>query len=346
LIEGQKTNLYTNSQNFTTWGLPVGPYTFNGITAPDGTQSGFVMTSIPNVATALSSNDYSYTAGATYTRSIYAKTISGVGKIWWQLSPDTGLSYYAPNYDLINGVVLSNNTGTASIVNAGNGWWRLIHTFTVASSATSIVIGDSVFIGGYGSGPTTSTVAVWGPQMEKGLFSTSYIPTASASATRAGDTAYMSGQNFTSWNNPSQGTYFVEGLLSPNYPNFASVITTRDSPGNNYITLYQYIGQVGGTLRYGNNIQIGDPNSFGATNTGTFYRQALTYKSGSYYSTYNNATSAVITDTRVPFNIDRMYIGGNSPGDGNYNSVMRRIVYYPTQLTTATMLTLTSSTFI
>jgi hypothetical protein len=356
LIESQRTNMYRWSTTITTstWGTGAFYQTSsiqeNAIKAPDGSYSAVLVSNIPNLNTAITPNRDNYTTATYWTRSVYAKYITG-SPLFFIQSILVDNSYAVATFDIQAGTASAgygSSTGNVSISNAGNGWWRC--SFTVLTLSTGSVglaiIGDSYFIGGYGSTATPTTFGLWGFQAEAGSFASSLIPTGSAAATRSGDTAYMFGQDFTSWNNPSQGTYFAEGLLSPNYPNFASVITTRDSPGNNYITLYQYIGQVGGTLRYGNNVQIGDPNSFGATNTGTFYRQALTYKSGSYYSTFNTATSTPITDARLPFNIDRMYIGGNQNGDGNYNSVMRRIVYYPTQLTTATMLALTSSTFI
>lgn len=356
LIESQRSNMYRWSTTITTATWSSGAFyqlssiQENAAQAPDGSYSAILVSNTPNLASIVNPNRDNFTTATFWTRSVYAKYITG-SPLFFIQSILVDNSYPVATFDLQAGTASAgygSSTGNVSISNAGNGWWRCSFTVQTLStgSAALAIVGDSYFIGGYGSTSVPTTLALWGFQAEIGKFASSLIPTGSAAATRAADTAYMFGQNFTSWNNPSEGTYFAEGLLSPGYQDFASVITTRDSPGNNYINLYQYIGQLGGTLRYGNNTQIGDPNSFGATNTGTFYRQALTYKSGSYYSTYNNATSAVITDTRVPFNIDRMYIGGNQNGDGNYNSVMRQIVYYPTQLTTATMLTLTSSTFI
>jgi hypothetical protein len=56
----------------------------------------------------------------------------------------------------------------------------------------------------------TVSGSVTNAQLEAGSFPTSYIPTTSATVTRAADVASMTGANFSSWYNQSQGTWFVD----------------------------------------------------------------------------------------------------------------------------------------
>ncbi len=54
-------------------------------------------------------------------------------------------------------------------------------------------------------------ILLWGIQMEAGAFGTSYIPTAGATAPRAADVCTIEGDNFSSWYNTSESTWYAEG---------------------------------------------------------------------------------------------------------------------------------------
>lgn len=341
LIEESRTNIYTNSQNFTatvSWSVPSCPYQVNGITAPDGSQTGFLLTSIPNVTSSFGTGVYSHILNSTYTRSVYAKAISGVGKLWWQISPNQ-VNYYSPQYDLINGVVVSNNTGTATIVNAGDGWWRCIHTF----NTTGVVpIGDSWFIGGYGSGPTTSTVALWGAQMEQGYFATSYIPTGNSSVTRAVELATMSGQNLYSWYNPTQGTIYIESDSITTATQTGVILDISDISDSSRISIYRQSDKQPVVQYYipnpVSNVQIG----LGAIWTDLSVRKLGTsYSANNFYIVSNAVNSSTITSGAVPGNISKFSIGSFTSGASPANGHIRRIVYYPEQLSSTQTVLLT-----
>jgi hypothetical protein len=54
------------------------------------------------------------------------------------------------------------------------------------------------------------TLRIGLPQLEQGAFATSVIPTTGAAATREADVAVMTGANFSSWYNASEGTVFAD----------------------------------------------------------------------------------------------------------------------------------------
>lgn len=346
-LEEQRTNIYPNSQNFTatTWNQPSCPYVINGVTAPDGSQTGFLLTSIPNVASSFGSGNYSYVFTSTYTRSVYAKAISGVGQLWWQISPNQ-INYYAPTYDLINGVVLSNNTGTATMVNAGNGWWRCIHTF----NTTGVVpIGDSWFIGGYGTGPTTSTVAFWGAQMEQGNFVTSYIPTGSVSVTRANDSASIAGQNFNNFINQTQGTLFIDCTSIRKQPSIdysQFLVLGGTNPNSDSIGIYAQTagatqGYFAASIRAnGNGTGFDSLATQGTPYTG---RAAFAYQVGDANS-YSNGS--INQPTGVPSLlpvVNSLLIFGQASYQPQPSGWVRRISYWPRRLPNSQLQQLTTA---
>jgi hypothetical protein len=75
-----------------------------------------------------------------------------------------------------------------------------------AISFGACIVGSINALRNRSSALATSIIYVACPQVE-GPFATSYITTATATVTRAGDFACLTGPNFTSWYNPIQGTF-------------------------------------------------------------------------------------------------------------------------------------------
>jgi hypothetical protein len=202
LIEESRANLVTYSQELVTgWTAFATTRTASAATSPDGTNNAVKLAS--NIATSSAHQNYqigkTITNGAAYTASCYMKAAEcSIGIINHY---DTGAGNIRTYFNLANGTVGTVGAGvTASIVPAGDGWYRCIATRTVASTSGGVSIefsnADNVntTIIAIGSG-----IYAWGAQLEAGAFATSYIPTEASALTRNADVATITGTSFSDW---------------------------------------------------------------------------------------------------------------------------------------------------
>ena len=214
--EEQRTNLVVQSANMTIgdWATAIGGGTsatttnVSEVTNPDGTttQSLFTITNA-NFARLTAGAAAAFGTGAnTVTNSVYIRYKSGEARIRLAMRQGTsGTTVATLVFDTQTGAVTS-STGTYTLENAGNGWWRASVT-GAASGGSSFWITDYL----YNGVNQTSAFYVWGGQVEAGAFPSSYIPTAGSAVTRTADSALCDGVDFSTWYNSAAGTFFAEG---------------------------------------------------------------------------------------------------------------------------------------
>ena len=348
LIEDQRSNMYRWSTTITTstWGTGAFYQTSsiqeNAALAPDGSYSAVLVSNIPNLNTAITPNRDNFTTATYWTRSVYAKYITG-SPLFFIQSILVDNSFAVATFNIQAGTASAgygSSTGTVSISNAGNGWWRC--AFTVLTLSTGSVglaiIGDSYFIGGYGSTATPTTFGLWGFQAEIGKFASSLISTGASAVTRATDFAVMNGQNFLSWYNFNQGTLYLEADCSSvddlPYPVTGYLYRWPLSISYGYgqkLGFYKVPG--GATIEekmasdeYTSRFE----NSIGNITANTTFKAVLTYASGSQFALMNAVNSSTGSSSLLPAKlIDNLRIGN---GDGAWFGHIRRVLYYPEQL--------------
>jgi hypothetical protein len=153
-------------------------------------------------------------------------------------SPDANPTQY---FDLTNGV-----TGTASagiqdstIEAYPNGWYRCSITWTQGAAGTSftfiIYVAEAdldVIVDRDG----TSSIFVWGAQVEASPIATSYMPTTGSPFTRDADDASMT--NVSGFIGQKEGTLYVEvdWRLATGTEQF--ILSANDGTGNNRVVIY------------------------------------------------------------------------------------------------------------
>src|SRR3989338_8556211 len=195
LIEESRANLWQDSEAFNNpfWIASQVTVSPNVTISPAGTMTAEKITEASGGTFHYVGLTPNYSANTTRTVSVYAKAAE---RQWLRVYADdgSGNSAYA-NFNLGTGTydfVGGNNsyTSSAMILNVGNGWYRCILTYSIATATTRVQ-----FImrttGGTGSssyaGDGSSGLYLWGAQIEQGAFATSYIPTTTTAVTRVAD---------------------------------------------------------------------------------------------------------------------------------------------------------------
>ena len=139
----------------------------------------------------------SIVSGQAYTFSVYVKA-NGTGFVFVRAHNNYG-NFSASGFivSLSDGSVTYPSAPlapacTATVTNAGNGWWRISATSTATSSATTSggpglwPCASTSFNGGSGTAPANFTgdgvsgIYIWGAQFEQGSNATTYTPTTTA----------------------------------------------------------------------------------------------------------------------------------------------------------------------
>ena len=215
LLEPQRTNLVLASEQFDSgsWAKQASTITPNSTTSPSGIVNADTLTGDGTLNTHQLGQIISVTSAVNYSFSIYFK--KGTNN-FVQLLGSTGAfgTNFWANYDLNNGVVGSIGSSTTALIQSvGNGWYRC--TITGAAIATTNAFMVVHLISSSTSARTetnslTTSVFLWGAQLEAGAYATSYIPTTSATVTRNGDTINRGSIYTNGLLTSSGGTWFVD----------------------------------------------------------------------------------------------------------------------------------------
>jgi hypothetical protein len=345
LVEEQRTNLLLRSEELdnVAWSKSRASVTANATTSPNGTSNADKV--IEDTATGSHRVFQQATKAAsslTRTFSVYLKASErALARI--QVSDNTELVNANALVDLSTGTIgTASITGgstisaaSATIINAGNGWYRCSITATFDATITNpgafVALRDASGATSY-TGDGTSGMFAWGAMWEDGPFTTSYIPTVASQVTRTVDNAVMTGSNLLPWYNPGEGTFVVEAdsFVSTNLINVYNTVSVNDGTGNNQHRLFSYTNRWGGSSNSGGVTQA-DLQVTGSYTPNVVSKTAYTYRVNDIAVSVSG--SAVMTDTAatMPASFDRMGVGSMGT-TGHLNGHVRRITYYPRRL--------------
>ena len=345
LIEEARTNLLPYSEAFdnAAWGKVNSSLSTNVTTAPDGTTTADKL--IANTSLVQHRLDLTPTSTAgDQTLSVYIKD-AGYGFAWLRIGLSGAMFSIADNTitNIVAGV-------TASSQDVGNGWRLMSISLSASANDTARINVIEAQDGSDFAGDGTSGIYVWGAQLEQGPFSTSYIPTSGATATRSADNASINVENFGI--NPDEGTFVVDfemkfeagGTGYPSVFQFGSSVSQIER-------ILWYVSEASSNLAYevrtANVTQAN--NSASLNNTSPLSgRVALAVKEDDIAACLDGGT--VLTDTSadvsgVTYTRDTIQFGNAITSTNSaLNGHIRDFQYYPRRLTNRQLQELTGAT--
>ena len=323
LVEEARTNLVLRSEEFNdaSWTKQSSvSVSANTTISPDGNLTADTITADQSLGIF---QNVAATVSTTYTNSVYIKAGTATAMM---LRDDTGAGRHIV-FNPSTGVITA-TSGT--LVSSGsqalnNGWYRYFMTYVADATTVRGLIRPN-------SAGSAQTFIAWGAQLEIGAFATSYIPTTTATVTRAADVASITGSNFSSWYNQTEGTVYFKGssLRSSGSPATRSFQFEDGTSANNIRTSGTATLQVISTTTTQCNL-TSTPN---IVLDGSLYDFASAYKVDDFATSTGSAASVDTTGT-IPA-VDRLVLGGGTSA-GILNGTISRFTYWPTRLSNTTL---------
>ena len=341
LIEESRVNLLLQSQNINDAAWTKSDTTVGNdvVVSPDGTQNADKLIETATTAAHFVRQNATAVVGTAYTNSIYLKAGERTQAVFQIYD---GANFNGASVNLSTGAVTSppvdvGGTDISSVVktvNVGNGWYRVTGTLTQVTGTTRqlrITIQNGS-VGVY-AGDITKGIYVWGAQVEAGAFATSYIPTVASQVTRTADVATMTGTNFSSWFNASEGALSIlfndpqSGIGGSFFP---GIYAFSDNTNNNRMILFR-----NANIDYSiavTTLGSGQANLVTSALSTNNRVSTFAYKADSFVAAGNG--NAVTTDNAgsVP-TVNRLYIGCGAAGNSQLCGTIAKLLYYPMRLT-------------
>jgi len=344
LLEPQRTNLVTNSEN-------IGAANWTNYDSTDALNvtatldpSGYngadkLQETTANALHYIAFQNNLMAAANTYTFSAFLKAAE---RNWGTLYIYDGTSSYNAYFNLATGTKGSVTSGASSTIESyGNGWYRCSVTRTFGGSSLAnggIIIATANNTISY-TGTTGSGIYVWGAQVEAGAYATSYIPTLGASVTRVADAASKTG--ISSLIGQTEGTLFVDTNAIPAGAN-QSALAITDGTTNNRIWLRFASNNILNAVFITNNVVVGAINTSIIANNSRM-KIAFGYKNSDFALYVNGALVGSQSSGTLAPSAAFSTVGFNLfPTQQNHESPVSQALLFTTRLTNAQLAELTT----
>lgn len=207
LLEPARTNIGLYSEEFDNayWTKANVSVSANDSVSPDGSENADKITENTSNA-AHSVTRFANIPAGTYTLSVFFKY---AGKRYVGLGSASGATATAI-FDLQEGVIVRATEGVvigSEMQYYGNGWYRCVVVISSGLLSSGIFLLDDSLNRSY-TGDGTSSIYIWGLQLEEASYPTSYIPTSGSAVTRNAEVCNGAGTSADF--NDSEGVLFAE----------------------------------------------------------------------------------------------------------------------------------------
>jgi hypothetical protein len=272
-------------------------------------------------------------ASQSWTNSIYLKLVAGTVNGLSQVGVGTYYYNSTPTF-------LTNSTAQVTLTST-----LTRYTLTATTPATTAYIRPLFYFNGANaSGDAVDfTLRIGLPQLELGAFATSVIPTTTAAATRNADVATMTGTNFSSWYNATEGTFYSEVAVAlPNSGGNQFVARSSANDYGNSVALNIINAGNASLSTASGGVFDGIASSVLTLTANVFAKFAGGYATNNLGLSLNGATVVTDLSATIPTTPNRLDIGSDHLGLNRIKAGhIRRIAYYPTRLTNEQLQALT-----
>lgn len=331
LLEPQRTNYITYSEDFSQWNSARGTLDVNNITSPTGSLNGSLYTKTESGNEGYVLRDLTVSSVGTYTASVFFKYNNNqyVHFLLWDGSSNGVRCYFDIQNGNIGSAVAFGTTFSASDLSMedyGNGWYKCSAKFTTTGTDT---IWQFRFSPSGGNNSANSNTGAkfyfFGAQVQQGTYPTSYIQTGESTVTRLVDSCHLLNHSlFTDYPFTVYGkaeavaignTIFslVDNTSTTEYLTFqltsaTQVAVIRRNPSTSDADYYNFSYSIGDTLKV-----------------------AISYISNTSYKLYINGTQIgnVTSGSSLPFAYPDIILGQQrvSLDTGTRNSINEFMVF-------------------
>jgi hypothetical protein len=331
LLEPQRTNVALRSEEFdiSPWGtLGTVTITPNATTSPSGTLTADLILGADSGSSV--NQIISGTIGFVYTNSFYIKNNNSTQS---RLAIRNSITAVECNINWSGNTLsgITNLTGVTTFQDVGDGWYRIISTYTALEANQRPRVLPSILT-------ANQSVYLWGAQLEAGNYSTSYIPTTSASVTRNADVISKTG--ISSLIGQTEGTLYAEVIIK-NTENQICASIQRDG-GFNHIFISQFNNKRQFSVR-ANNVTIFNYN------VGVFLsginKVAIVYNTNGDIRAYlNGANVSTLSTSAFAFSntLDSLQIFDDGYYSSQNTTNNKSTILFKTALTNAQAISLTT----
>jgi hypothetical protein len=345
LLEPQRTNLVTFSEQMdnAAWNKSNASVTANQTTSPSGYDDADLIDALTGTGQhIISAASITYTNAVPYTFSVFAKKgntsliqLSGASVVF-------GSNVWATyNFDTLE--VTAGSEATASMVDYGSGWYRLILTGTVTAASTAASFyaaftnDKSVRLPSFTA--ANQTFYLWGAQTEQASYATSYIPTSGSTVTRLADVCGKTG--ISSLINSAEGVLFVEVAALANDGTSRQLSLSDGSSANNKISIIftSTTNQIQAFIRAAGSISFN--STFTLTNATSLNKLAIKWKLNDFALWVNGTDVATDISGGVPVGLSKLSFD-DADGTSIFFSKVQNLIIFPSALSDAQLAELTT----
>ena len=217
-------------------------------------------------------------------------------------------------------------TGTAADIKVVTPQWQRFQSVVNFSSSPAFDFYK------YDSGDCD--ISVWGAQLEAGSGASSYIPTGASTEQRAADVCTMSGTNFSSWFNSTEGTFLATGERAIT-STFGRLLSAN---ANNTTSAFDLGASTNGRWLITNTTSQADITA-GTVTANTAFKVAGAFANNDAQMAFNGTLGTADTSVSLP-TVSQLDIGADRTAV-YLNGRIRSIKFWPTRLPNATLQSLT-----